>query len=344
MKRKLFYLVIQLGVCLSLFLTAGVCIFYLRGNETKSFVVPNFINKNFINVYNEIQRLDLRVKLTHREYQELPSGLIISQSIPPGQIAKPRAYLRLVVNQPKPFLEMPDLYRANIKSAVSSLQRLPANGKVYSLTLLPIRKIRTNQFPHNTIIAQFPPAESLIGVNENVYLLAAIHDKTKYEQKNDQKISLQKKYLSRDKLFLWLGQNISIISHYFHLKKIDYRIRRLIPLRKGKKVGQIKRIARTKRKTYLLDVYYQIPEKKYPSDYEHIKIRLDEKGPCIIKSSPIYTDKDQEESNSFVFATQKHTIDEEIDILFYRQNSVRVTAKCGGESIYSKSFHPEKLG
>ena len=71
--------------------------------------MPNLINKNFLNIYDELQRLELRIKLFRREYRDLPAGLILSQSPLPGEETRAHDKLHLTINQALPFLQMPDL-------------------------------------------------------------------------------------------------------------------------------------------------------------------------------------------------------------------------------------------
>ena len=146
MKEKVKTLIYHITLSAVVFFISAVLIFSMRSKKTQSFYMPNFINKIFINVYDEFQRLELRVKLSTREYQDLPEGLILSQSVAPGKIAFAHDNLKLIVNQPKPFLNMPDLKNTSVENAKAIIERIPANGKVYPLKLVSVANVVTNKF------------------------------------------------------------------------------------------------------------------------------------------------------------------------------------------------------
>ena len=332
--------------------------------------MPNLVDKNFLNIYDELQRLELRVKLSRREYRDLPAGLILSQSPLPGQKTQAHDNLHLTINQALPFLTMPDLRSRSLAYARSSIKRLPAGNSVYALKIASVSKLYTNKFPHNTVISQFPMPGELVSEQENVYLLLAFRGKdsssievnedgqsdnnknesSKNEEKNKQEKNKkesrqeQESFLSKEALEGWLGQNFSIASHYFHHKKIDYRIRRFILSKSKKQNGQIHKISRTPQGTLLLDIYYhQESARRGRSGYERVQIELDEEGACIIESIALNQKNGIEKERQHVFSTRKHKKDEEVEILFYRQGAARLEAKCDGEVLYKKNFYPKDM-
>ena len=353
MRKKITSLALQMGLSLALFSGAALLIFALRGREIQSFVMPKLVEKNFIDIYDELSILELRVKVSRREYNDLPTGLILSQSIAPGNLAQAHDSLRLVVNQPRPLLRMPNLLQSSLDNATAVLERLPANGRVYSLKLAPIGRLRSKQHPHNTIIAQFPPADDRVGPETRVYLLVALrHELSKparpphvnpvKEAKNQDTSRLVDP--EKQGIRSWVGQNITVAAQYFRIKKIDYRIRHLRPPPEVGQMGQIYKIHKAGNKnSYLLDVYYQLAENRFSSGYELIEIELDEDGACSVKQIPIEQEDPSLTQEQIIFASQKHKEDEKVDILFYRQGAVRIEARCGGEMVYDEEIYPEDL-
>ncbi len=350
-KRKLLVLAIQLGLCTAIFFVVAILIFSIRGREEQAFVMPSLLHKSFLNVYDQLQSLDLRVKISRREYKHLPTGLILSQSLSPGEIVHRYDSLHLIINQPHPFLHMPNLLQANLNTARSLLKRIPANGRVYALKIGSISKIYSNDYTHNTIIAQFPLAGELVDLEQSVYFLVAVRSKnTQFppQEKGKQTKIVEPSQGSRivdlPTRRRLIGQNIVVATQYFHYRKIDYRIRHLRSPAFPDQLGQVFKITRSRKGVYLLDVYYQPLEKEYPnSSYEKITIELDESGLCVVKNIPIGKDKQREYHEQNIFITQKHDKNEEINILFYRQGAVRIEAWCGDEMVYDRELYPDDI-
>ncbi len=326
--------------------------------------MPNFIHKNFINIYDELQRLELRPKLSTREFQDLPTGLILSQSLPPGKIAFAHDNIHFVINQPHPFLDMPDLRNTSLESAKSLLERLPGNGKVYPLKLVSVANIVTSAFPNNSVIAQFPLPGDKVNSNEKVYLLVALREETKENLQENKKIKSEinsegsdtpgadkpkQKETKGPQTFLerkdWIGKNIAIASQYFHYNKIDYRIKKLIPPdNQNNEMGLIKSVEMGANGQWLLEVYYQEKENKLYSSFETAHITLDEKGSCVVTLDFLETKGLDAIGQQIIFSTQRHKEDEELTLVFYRQGPVKVEGRCGGTRVYKKKFYPDHLG
>ena len=333
MKKKILLLVVQLGLCSAIFFAVALFVFSLRSRKSNSFIMPNLLHKNYLNMHNELQKLGLRVKISHREYQDLPTGMILAQSTAAGSLVRVQDSLRLVVNQPNPFLVMPNLLDLSLAHANSIVQRLPSAGRVYSLKIVSVGRLETEKYPHNTIISQFPPQGKLIGLEDKIYLLVASRAIKKTKKKE------QSSYAS-DPAYKLIGQNITVAAQYFHHKGLDYRIRKLaLPLH-SRTLGQIYNVAKTKAGLYLLDVYYQKTPERYHSGYERLEVSLDEgQGKCRVEQRSL-ADKPIHKPQ-LLFATQKYKKDETVQLVFYRQGAVQVQAHCGDERVYKKKIYPE---
>ena len=345
MKTKFSLIIIQLGLCLSIFFIAAVFIFFLRSKEVRSFKMPNLINKNFLNIYEELQRLDLRIKISHREYRDLSSGLILSQNPIPGKIVRAYDKLYLTINQAKPFLTMPNLKYKSIANAKYTISHISSGVNLYKLKIAAVGKLYTDKFPHNTVIAQFPPAKELVYPQNDVYLLVAFNQAKKNEKKDDPE---NKNSLSKELLDSWLGQNFSVVAQYFYHKGIDYRIGRFITPKSKTDNGKVYKIKRLKNDTLVLDVYHDTKDRPYYSAYKNITIELDEDGACLVESVALSTlaldDEEKiKQETQHIFATRKHSENEKVKLLFYRHGAIRVKATCGTSEVYSKKFHPNEV-
>ncbi len=308
--------------------------------------MPQLTYKNFVDVYETLQRYELRVQLSYREYKDLPTGLILYQSIAPGRLSTSDESLRLIVNQPRPFLRMPKLQGISLQNVLALVKRIASNGKRYSLQVASVSRITTNKYPNNNVIAQFPPPGDMIGLETKIYLLVA--QAGKKEKKRSRRgfyAPLQAKFLAKEQARALQGQHLSIAKQYFHHHKVDYRIQKLQPLLADKKQGEIFQVRKMLSKGYYsLGVYYRKAEAPYYGAYERIKVELDEEGPCVVKRIVWPKQGNTKRKEELIFATQRHRKNEEVDILFYRLGIVRVQAFCGGEMIYEEDFHPLRFG
>ena len=356
--KKASYLLLQLSLAAIVFAVAATGIFMLRSKPERSFRMPYLISKNFIDVYEDIQRLGLRIKISRRSYKDLPTGLILSQSLVAGEVVQSNDYLSLTVNQPQPFLRMPDLRQSNLENAVTVIKRIPENGRIYALKIGAINKLSTEEYPHNTVIDQFPPPGDSLRLNARVYLLVARRlaqkDEKKLKTPHDELLEKSKNSTNRNEIQeqKWVGQNVNIASQYFHHHNIDYRIRKIKAPSQAQKIGEIfsiEKISARKAKNiygntsgnpmYLLDVYYQEAEARYHNGYEKISIELDEEGSCVVRRVAL----NKKNHQRTIFMTRSHKKDEIVKVLFYRQGPVSVEAICGNEVIYEKKFYPEDL-
>ena len=327
MKKKVIYLFLQLGTSLSLFLLITLLILSLRSKEIQNYKMPNVTNKNFIDVYNTLQKLELHISISKREYPKLEVGLILSQGIEAGETIQANDKLHLVVNQPKPYLKMPNINYTNYKDAVSILKHLPAYKKIYSLQIKQINTVETRKYPHNTIIAQFPPAGARVNTNEPIYLLLALHP--------------GKDIMANNQISNWKGKNITLLASYFKALGIDYRIKNFIKPSKKDQIGLIQSIKQVKKNQYAVSVYYEDLEKTHQAKYQRYSVELSGKGNCQIKSYSLNSKEDSPET--LLFFTSKHKEDEEIELLFFLHESMRLETYCGNQRIDKQTFYSKVL-
>lgn len=329
--RFVFYFV----VTLALFFGAAVTIFVLRGSSTETNPMPDVTGKYYVDVHEDLNgRLQLRVRLKKRAFNDRAAGLILYQSIAPGSLVQPREKIELIVNQPDPLLKMPDLLRTSIQNAESSIARLAGDERVYQLTLGAVSEIETDEAPAGTVLAQFPPAGQSVSPGESVYLLVA---------REARKIPLS----GAADLTSWTGQNVTILSDYLSRRKIDYRLGEIKPPPSATENGQVYSVepAKNAGDPVRLNVYLDRPEERYGSGYEVLEVSLDEPGSCRGEQQVLVkTAAGELPQPRNIFSTVAHAEDEEVSVILYRTGENRIRFVCGEGIVYERVLGPEYPG
>lgn len=331
--RFVFYGVLTLAI----FFGAAVLIFVLRGSSSESNVMPDVTGKYYVDVHEDLNgRLQLRVRLEKRAFNDRAAGLVLSQSIAPGSLVSPREKIQLIVNQPDPLLKMPDLLRASVQNAKASIARIAGDERVYSLTLRAVSEIETDEAPAGTVLAQFPPAGQSVAPGAAVFLLIA-----------RQAAPVPVQQLSDAEIEGWTGQNVTVLTDYLNRRGVDYR---LTELRQPEEPGQNGLVFGVARPTaggapLGLQVYFTAPEERYGSGYERLKVELDRPGACYGEQQNLQPGPDGNLPEARrVFLTAEHGEDEEVELLIYRQGRNRVRVVCGEVVVYDRELAPEYPG
>ncbi len=360
-KAGLVWLFLYIGISLALFFIVALAVFMVRGRQSKTFTMPELNGKNFIDIYNGLQRLELRVNLVKKGYRDLPAGMILSQSIAPGQLIGPRDKLELTVNQPRPFLTMPELKHTSLKSAQALLKRIPGEGGVYSVSIAAVSYMETEKYSAGTVLMQYPPAGSSISWPEQVYLLVAKalarrgEESTKVQPDEAYRADRERgdrSYYEEDRQVRAVGsaqesfsalkgQKVSVVAEYFHRNRLDYRIRSLPPPPLRENNGSVHALEKERGGPYLLDIYYHQPAIRTSYGYEKIGVKLNRAGACEARQHFYDADIKKRHSDSqVIFYTTTHDSEEEVKILFYRLGAVEVVVKCGKELVYKEDIIP----
>ncbi len=322
-------LLLYAALSLALFLTVAFLIFTLRGSSAEEFPMPDLVGKYYIDVHNDLSRMQIRTVIQKKSYADKPAGVILSQSIEPGSRVSVREKVYVVVNQPEPILVMPELIGASLESAKSKLSTMPADEDVYALQIGAVSFVPVANVPAGTVIAQFPAPKEKVSPFERAYLLVAQPESAKLE--GDKNPAPPKQGL----LDNIPGQNIAIASEYFVRKNREYRIRSIKSPSSFYDSGVIQ-AAEEKDGVVMLDVLYKKPSDRFENGLEQIDVKLDEPGIC--KGEVIKGDAARP---FFVTADRKQAEDKKIPLLFYREGAVQVKITCGDSVVYKKKFHPE---
>ncbi|MDF3821498.1 PASTA domain-containing protein, partial [Leptospira sp. 96542] len=157
---------------LLVFFVAAFLVVVVRTKEEQKVMMPSVIGKNYIEVHNELLRLQLKVRLETMRIPEKTDGIILSQSIDPGKEVEAGSKLYLTVNIGFDRVTMPDLKGQDLKRAKSILEKV-LSGEVYvplnigGITYVPA----VGDEPVDTVIDQIPLPGKETSSGEKVYLL-----------------------------------------------------------------------------------------------------------------------------------------------------------------------------
>ncbi|GIW23629.1 MAG: hypothetical protein KatS3mg068_2636 [Candidatus Sericytochromatia bacterium] len=160
-------------IFLTLFLLISYLILILRMFNIEHYYMPDLTGKYFINVYNDLKKYNLNIEVRRIFIEEKPEGLILQQSILPGEFIKPKDRLVLIVNSYEPILTMPKLTNLLLDNAEEILSSIPYEGNIYNIPITKILYIKKDDVPENTVLYQFPAPETKIKLNERVILIVS---------------------------------------------------------------------------------------------------------------------------------------------------------------------------
>lgn len=343
----LFYLIVGT----SLFFLSAMLVFALRHYKPDRYVMPDVVGKNYIEVHNELTRIQLKVKIDPRYFPDINPGIILSQTISPGSVVRSKSRLSLVVNKPKPEIIVPVLTGNTLQTAKTTLSRMTANERVYSIDIGSIT-YTDSKLPADIIISQYPPGKEKMSVNEKIYLLVS----TGRIRSSGDLMNIPPASKTS-----FIGQNIDVLIAYFNLKQYDYRIVETKEPDPDQRTGIVYSVKQSRDGKYLLGVYYRKSKIRFVSGYEMLDISLKGKA-CSVTAEPIY-EKDSEFfdsispeisnldtasnvqniSQKILFKSRKITPGEKINLLFFRNKPTRLKLNCDNKIIYSEDIIMDKI-
>jgi len=78
-------------------------------HKAKIIKMPNVINKNFLESYMILHNLNLNVKVRLKNYNNIPYGVVVSQSVSPTKLVKEKRFIALTVSQGKSQIVLPSV-------------------------------------------------------------------------------------------------------------------------------------------------------------------------------------------------------------------------------------------
>ena len=347
LSRLVFYLILGL----SIFFGSSIIIFKLRNFSPEPVVMDDLVGKLYTDVHNELSRLQLRVSITVRSYPDLTPGLVLDQSVAPGDLVSPRDKLEVVVNQAEPLLVMPGLVGNTLPEAETTISRLPYKEKVYKLEIGVVSRIASEQ-AKNTVLAQFPPAEQKISVRDKVFLL--VSSGPEKPVKGGQKKKDQDKN-SAVELEHLQGQEITMVQEYFQLRGLEYRVTEVKAPQTVSQSGLVYQVKSAGADKYELGVYFKESSTRFRSGYEQLEVELRAGAECVARlqtvNKPLVGSEESENSEAAseadpgkpVFLSRKPVAGEKVKLIFFRPGPGRINVTCGEENIKDESYEADDL-
>ncbi|MCB1172685.1 MAG: PASTA domain-containing protein [Leptospiraceae bacterium] len=322
---------VYLTMALALFFAAAFMVFVLRGQNVTTNTMPDLVNRYYVDVHNDLQRLQLRVSIEKKHFPDQGIGRILYQDVPAGRQVQPQDKLYLVVNQPEPVLTMPEFKRGSLAAAKAGIQKIPYEDRVYNLEIGAVTELETDSFPDQTVIDQYPEPGVDIAPGSKVWFLVA----------RKPQANAPAKEIKLDEL---IGQNAGIAMQYLARSGLDYRIATVKPAEHADQNGTLFQVKPGR--TVQLGVYYTPAAVRFRDGLELVDVELDGSGRCVAQTIPMVDGSavsQDDERRRQVFVTQNHGPDENVKMLFFRSGSRRLEVKCGDDVIFDREYAPDDL-
>lgn len=312
----------------ALFLVMALTVFSLRNESTGVWTMPNVSGSYYTDVHNELARMNLRIELDREYFPDRPEGIILTQSIMPGETVHSRDKLLLTVNAYRAILDMPDFKGAPFATVLSSLKQMTFEDQVFSLRPGVVTYVYDESMPDGTVMEQFPPGGSKVLPDSTVDLLVS-----------SKKDEVKKVFESKTSLPISELKNvrIDVVSGYFMKAGVDYQIVSVEPTKDDSKSGQVTDITFTNNR-YELKVLYREPSERFNEGFESISKDI---GPAQNCEASLVNPNDEEDRR---LVWKSPGVVEELKLVFFRIGERRLEVSCGGDVVYKKKFTPEYPG
>jgi hypothetical protein len=329
MKEKFVYLFkkyfLPYFIFITFFLVISYVIVMLRMFSVETNLMPELTGKYFINVYNDLKKYNLNIEIRRIYIREKPEGIILQQSILPGETIKPKDRLVLLLNSYEPFLTMPDVTNSLLENAKEKLLSIPYENDIYRLEISKILYVYKNNVPENTVLYQYPAAGTKIKINEKIILIVSTLESVSF----DTKILDQLDIGTASQYFMYNGKPY-IITELIYTDKEDLNA----------KIRQIKFF----NKTYEVSVYFNKNKKyRFYSDFELDNISFLRKEYCSIHLSNqnLESIEDIKSSKKIWFSEPEIFADKKFPLVFYRAGKTYLYLICNDRIISKRFYEPD---
>ncbi|MBN1501896.1 MAG: PASTA domain-containing protein [Spirochaetes bacterium] len=171
--RKILALIV---LYFSIFIAASLLIIIIRIKPAKEVKVPSVVGENFLNVYNQIVRRELKPEIKFYDVMDIDDGMILSQFPPAGAPAKAGSRLRITVSRNNLKVDMPSLTGSELAIAKNKLKNLHIGEKTVSLGTGTVTYIPSKDVSEQVVIMQNPRAGEKVKPDQKVNLLVSLGD------------------------------------------------------------------------------------------------------------------------------------------------------------------------
>ncbi|TGL74074.1 PASTA domain-containing protein [Leptospira jelokensis] len=308
-----YVLFVSLG--LLVFFVAAFLVVVVRTKEEQKVMMPYVIGKNYIEVHNELQRLQLKVRLESERIPEKTDGIILSQSIDAGKEVEAGSKLYLTVNIGFDRVTIPDVKGQDLKRAKAILEKV-LSGEVYvpleigGITYVPA----VGDEPADTIIDQIPAPGKETHSGEKIYLLVT-------EASSDKKSNQSLKENSDETKLV--GIPVPFAVDYLQRKKIPYSIKEATKPEFRSGHGLVASFA-LKPSGAEIAPYALKPSASLVHDYEFLEYEIDDDDVYSAKVS--YTKPGEGvEIEKEILTSQSLKEDEILRLVVHRSTDTKVT-------------------
>ncbi|EMY61082.1 PASTA domain-containing protein [Leptospira terpstrae] len=307
--------VLFVGLGLLVFFVAAFLVVVVRTKEEQKVMMPYVIGKNYIEVHNELQRLQLKVRLETQRIPEKTDGIILSQSIDPGKEVEAGSKLYLTVNIGFDRVTIPDVKGQDLKRARGILEKV-LSGEVYvplqigGITYVPA----VGDEPADTVIDQIPAPGKETHSGEKIYLLVT--------EANTEKKSNQSANEPTDSL-KFVGSPVPFVVDYLQRKKIPYRLKEATKPEFRESHGLVSSFE-LKPTGAEVGAFFLKPSESLVQDYEFLEYEVDDDDLYSAKVSYTKPGEDTEIEKE-ILTNQTLKEDEPIRFLIHRSGNVKLT-------------------
>ncbi|TGK13274.1 PASTA domain-containing protein [Leptospira stimsonii] len=314
--------ILFLAAGLLLFFSAAFLVVFVRTKSTAKVIVPDLVGKSYPEVHNELNRLQLKVRLENKRYPDKTDGIILYQSIRPGREIEAGSKIVLAVNTGVDRLLVPDVRGQSIDSARANLQKVLAGETYVELQIGGITYIepQADQLP-NTVIDQIPEPGKNTTSREKVFLLV-----TKAPSKTKEEFAPTS----------FQGASFPLVQKSLTRSGIKSRVEEIISTRVRTENGLIQS-ARMEGDEIRFKVLYFEPELAVESGYELFSYEVGDNGEYKAVVKP----ENQDVADVLTLPVSLKD-GEKFQTVFYRKGSVKLTLLDATDSkVKSKSYESE---
>jgi len=300
--------VLFLSLGLLLFFVAAFLVVVVRTKDEQKITMPSVIGKNYIEVHNELARLQLKVRLETLRIPEKTDGIILSQSIDPGKEVEAGSKIYLTVNIGFDRVTIPDLKGQDLKRAKAILEKVLSGDVYVPLTLGGVTYVPSvGDEPPDTVIEQIPLPGKETHSGEKIYLLVTEGTSEKKSSSLD-----GNKNLERD----LTGIPTPFAIDHLQRKKIPYKINDIKKADVRENSGLIESIKITDKGAEIVTFLHKASD-KLNYIYEAVSYNIDDDDSYSAILS--YTDKETgTEIKKEIMTSQLWKEDDQLQLLFFR--------------------------
>ena len=280
----------------------------VRIKPAKQVKVPSVTGKNFISVYNQIVRKELKPELKFYDVKDIDDGVVLSQYPEAGRVVSVGSRLKIVVSRNDLGIEVPSLIGSDLTMAKNKLNNLHIRDKSVSLGIGVITYAPSDSASDEIILKQNPKPGEKVKPDTKVNLLVAVNS----EEGNFKMPDLEGQ--SVDNCYdLLLSKGLSVKQEIVETKNI--KMNGIISSQSISKGTQIK-----DGDQLTITVQYYEMENHFYRGYEKLKFSIpknEEKAKYEILISDDESDR--------IRYSQINKAGDEFEIIFLRTGNARVT-------------------